>query len=300
MTQATLDEVVSSVRREVLGDFELEHTIGFGFGQREAAGDGAPGVMRLAFCLDGYERQVGVVVRQPEPQLLELEIHADPGTDLEAVSAQTARVLSVDVDARPYDELAERDSIAAQVRRAKPGLRPPLFHSAYEAAMWSVLSARQPHAQMSAVRDALGRAHGRVFTLAGQEVAAAPLPQQLLEVEEFPGLFPAKGPRLQALAAAALDGRLDTAELRGLAPEQTLIELQKLPGMGPFYSELVLIRALGHTDLLPTKEPRCRQIAARLTGVAGELSQPAFEELAQRWRPWRTWVVVGMRAGLAP
>jgi DNA-3-methyladenine glycosylase II len=287
---------VSSMQLAVLGDFDLEQSISFGFGQREA---GAAGVMRLAFCLDGYERQVGVVVRQPKPQLLELEVHADPGTDLDAVTAQVARVLSVDVDSRPYDELAERDPIVGQVRRAKPGLRPPLFHSAYEAALWAVLSARQSHAQMSGVRESLGRAHGRVFELAGQQVAAAPLPHQLLQVQEFPGLFPAKGPRLHAVAEAAQGGSLDTGELRALAPAQTLADLQKLPGMGPFYSELVLIRALGHTDLLPTKEPRCRQIAGRLTGADSELSQADFEALAERWRPWRTWVVVGMRAGLA-
>ena len=287
---------MSSAQLAVLGQFDLEHTIGFGFGQRDAAVDG---VMRLAFCLDGYEGQVGVVVRQPEPQRLDLEIHADPGTDLDAVTAQVARVLSVDVDARPYDELAERDSIVGQVRRAKPGLRPPLFYSAYEAALWAVLSARQPHARMSQVRDQLSREHGRVFELAGRETAAVPLPHQLLGVQEFIGLFPAKGPRMHAVAQAALDGRLDTGHLRELEPAQTLTELQKLPGLGPFYSELVLIRALGHTDLLPTKEPRARRIAGALTGADAELPQAEFEALAKEWRPWRTWVVVGMRAGLA-
>jgi DNA-3-methyladenine glycosylase II len=287
---------VSSTQLKVLGDFDLDHTIGFGFGQRDAAIDG---VMRLAFCLDGYERQVGVVVRQPKPQLLELEVQADPDTDLDAVTAQVARVLSADVDGRPYDELAKQDPIAAQVRHAKPGLRPPLFYSAYEAALWAVLSARQPHAQMSGVRDALSREHGRIFELAGQQVAAVPLPHQLLSVDDFPGLFPAKGPRLHTVAEAALDGRLDTAQLHDLDPAQALLELQKLPGVGPFYSELVVIRALGHTDLLPSKEPRARTIAGRITGAPGELSQADFEALAADWSPWRTWVVVGMRAGLA-
>ncbi len=284
----------SVVQLAVRGAFDLDQSIGFGFGQREP---GSERVMRLAFCLDGYERQVGVVVRQPSPDDLELQVFADAGTDLDAVAAQVARMLSVDVDGTGYDELAARDPVVGAVRQARPGLRPPLFHSAYEAAMWAVLSARQGHAQMARVRERLARDHGRVFVLAGEEVAAAPLPQDLLAVTEIPGLFAAKVPRLYAIAQAALDGRLDTARLRRLDPGDASRALQRLPGLGPFYSELVIVRALGHTDVLPTKEPRCRQIAGELLGAPAELSQTAFEDLAQAWSPWRTWVVVGMRAG---
>jgi len=45
------------------GPFSLAEAIGFGFGQRDAAGGD---VMRLAFCLDGYQHQAGVEVRQDE------------------------------------------------------------------------------------------------------------------------------------------------------------------------------------------------------------------------------------------
>jgi hypothetical protein len=44
------------------GPFSLEEAGNFGFGQRMDAW--FDGVMRLAFCLDGYRTQVGVSVRQ--------------------------------------------------------------------------------------------------------------------------------------------------------------------------------------------------------------------------------------------
>ena len=53
-----------------LGAFSLTESALFGFGQRmRPAGVGAQeptfdGVMRLAFCLDGYRDQVGVELRQ--------------------------------------------------------------------------------------------------------------------------------------------------------------------------------------------------------------------------------------------
>ena len=44
------------------GPFSLAEAAAFGFGQRD--GRDADGVMRLAFCVDGYTEQVGVEVRQ--------------------------------------------------------------------------------------------------------------------------------------------------------------------------------------------------------------------------------------------
>ena len=44
------------------GPFSLAEAAMFGFGQRD--GSGWDGVMRMAFCRDGYEGHAGVEVRQ--------------------------------------------------------------------------------------------------------------------------------------------------------------------------------------------------------------------------------------------
>ncbi|MET0788479.1 MAG: hypothetical protein ABWY33_04480 [Cellulomonas sp.] len=276
----------------VRGRFDLSQSIGFGFGQRDAA-DGS--VMRLAFCLDGYGAQVAAAVTQPSPDLLRCEVQGEAEPAL--VVAQVARVLSVDVDGTGYDELGSRDPLVGAAQSRRPGLRPPLFYSAYEALLWSVLSARRPARQMTAVRAALARAHGRVFDVAGTELAAVPLPADLLAVTEFPGLVDAKIPRLHGIARAALDGALDTATLRALDPAAAAAELQRLDGIGPFYSELVTVRALGHTDVLPVNEPMVRSVVARALGEDEPLEPERLAEVAEAWRPWRTWVAVAMRAG---
>ena len=67
-------------------------------------------------------------------------------------------------------------------------------------------------------------------------------------------------------------------------------ELRGFEGIGPFYAELVTVRALGHTDVLPTTEPRV--IAATAARLDRESLSPAdFAEVAEAWRPWRTWAV---------
>ena len=60
--------------------------------------------------------------------------------------------------ARRSRSVGERDPVIGALQRAHPGQRPVLFHSPYEAAAWSVISARRPAAQGAKVRAALSRA----------------------------------------------------------------------------------------------------------------------------------------------
>ena len=291
-----------------LGPFSLEESALFGFGQRADADWDS--VMRMAFCLDDFRTQAAVAVRQPE---VDGDVHvsitgvrsdgghapssvdADPQT-VAAVRRQVSRVLSLADDATGYMAVGQRDPVVARLQAAARGLRPPLFYSAYEAAAWSVLSARRPREQMLKLRQQLSESHGASFTIAGQPLSAFPTPEQLLAVSEFSGLPSVKLERLHGVARAALDGWLDTDALRKLDPEEALGELQRIAGIGPFYANLIFIRATGVTDNLPADEPRVRELAAQLYELPTVPTVAEFATLAEKWSPWRTWVVVLIRA----
>ena len=275
------------------GEFSLQESVEFGFGQRHS--ERFAGVMRLAFVLDGTNSQVGVVVRQ-DGKGVHGEVLGDGGTDADAVQRQVARVLSLDHDATGFDAVGGRDPVVGRLQQVARGLRPPLFYSPYEAAAWSILSARRPANQMSEVRRRLSEAHGRTFQLAGQPLAAFPTPEQLLAVHEFPGLTPDKFSRMHGVARAALNGDLDVDRLRRLGPDVCTADLQRLKGLGPFYASLITIRAVGFTDVLPTQEPQLRSLVAQLYGWDSPRTDADFEALAETWRPWRTWASVLIRA----
>jgi DNA-3-methyladenine glycosylase II len=288
------------------GPFSLAEAATFGFGQRP--GGSWDGVMRLAFCLDGYAGQVGVEVRQDEAGqpdetgppdqagTVRCLVHGPAGTDLGRVRDQVARVLSLDHDGQEFTRVGERDPVIGRLQAAAPGLRPPLFYSPYEAAAWCVLSARRPARQMMQARDRLSRAHGQVFDLAGEQVAALPTPGQLLAIDSFPGIPADRMPRLHGVARAALDGQLDAARLLDQGPEQAMASLQALDGIGPFYSSLIVVRGTGFTDVLPVNEPRVLDLAGRLYQLDVPPSAAEFRTLAQPWKPLRTWAVVLIRA----
>ncbi|GAC1460693.1 MAG: DNA-3-methyladenine glycosylase [Candidatus Limnocylindrales bacterium] len=273
------------------GPFSLEESATFGFGQRSA--QDFRDVMRLAFGLDDFSGQAGVEVRQDAAGVHCTIVGSDA---VDAISTQVARVLSLDHDATGFVAVGRRDPVIKRLQAAAPGLRPPLFYSPYEAAAWSVLSARQPEQVMRRVRQHLSDVHGKSFDVAGQQLAAFPLPEQLLAVRTFAGITEVKLERLHGVAQAALDGWLDPERIRGQEPATAMAELQRIKGIGPFYSALILIRASGVTDVLPPDEPRVREVARSLYALDASPTMEEFAKLAEPWRPWRTWCTVLMRA----
>jgi DNA-3-methyladenine glycosylase II len=233
--------------------------------------------------VDGdYERQVGVEARQ-SGQTLALELHGTPGSrpfdeeTTETIARQVARVLSVDHDGIAFAEVCASDPVLARLHAIAPGFRPANFYSPYEAAVWSIISARRVRSQGIALRTRMGQQFGAVFELAGQQATAVPTPSRLLELE-------------------AQAGHLSAARLLAMDPTEARAELQRLPGIGPFYSALILIRACGATDLLSTDEAKSREAMRDLYGWDHLPSDAELEVLAEGWRPFRTWVAVLIRA----
>ena len=275
------------------GPFDLRLLAGFGFGPTTGRREPAEPAMRLAFCLDDLNGHAGAVLRQGDDGIVRGETHGDG--EPASVAAQLSRILSLDHDGEAWLGVGRRDPVIGRLQRRFPGLRPPLFHSPYEAAAWAIISARRPARQAAAVRTEISQRLGRTFDLEGERLAAFPTPRRLLEVEPTQGLPDMKVERLRAVAEAALEGRLDAGHLRGLAPDDALARLQQLPGIGPFYATLILVRSTGHADVLATGEPRVLACAAHYYTLDAPPSPQRFAELAEPWRPFRTWASVLLR-----
>ena len=282
----------------ITGPFDLREIALMGFGHRDERS--FDGVMRMAFCLDGnYERQVGVEARQSGDRL-ELLVQAigDQLSDAEvdAVRKQVARVVSLDHDGEAFHQLCLANPVLSRVHARAPGFRPALFYSPYEAALWSIISARRARTQAITLRTRMSEHYGARFELSGFSTVCVPTPSAVLQIESLPGLPADRIPRLHAVAEAADRGQLDALRLRAMLPEDAQAELQLLPGVGPFYSSLIVIRACGHADAPSLGESRSRAAVQQAYGIDHDLSDAELLALAETWRPFRTWVSVMMRA----
>jgi DNA-3-methyladenine glycosylase II len=245
-----------------------------------------------------------VLLRQPGGDgPIHCEVHGEG--DITLVERQVRRILSLDHPGAGWLELADRDPVIGRLQAEHPGLRPVLFHSPYEGAAWSVISHRRQKPQSAKLRTELGRAHGRVFDLDGEEAVAFPTPTALAALDGVPGIEPQRLERLHGVAAAALDGTLDPDQLARLPEADAYAAIQRIPGLGPFYSGLVLVRSTGLADILPSQEATFRSYLRHYYELDHDATDDDVARISDTWRPYRTWATVlirvaGDRAGLAP
>ena len=224
-------------------------------------------------------------------------VHASvvAGAGRDDLEAQVTRILSLDHDATGWAELGERDPVLGEVQRARPGLRPVLFGTPWEAAVWSILTQRTQHRQALRVREELIAAAGTPLSVDGTTYRPFPAPEAVLELGELP-LPSVKAERVRGVAQAALDGELDPDRLRGMDRRTRWRRYGSCPASGLFSSALIVIRGAGAADAPATSEPRVRAITAERYDDPALEEPDAFAAFAERWRPWRSWAAFALRA----
>ena len=273
------------------GAFSLAEANAFGFGHKTVKSGGR---MSLAFATDGGFEPAGVELEQDAAGVVHGKAHGE--APLDAVVAQTARILSLDHDGLAWEQVLAAEPPLARLQARLPGMRPVLFHSPYEAAAWSIISARVQRAQAKKTRDGVAAALGTTFTLDGEPMYAFPSPERLLDgLDRVDGLLPVKRDRLRGVAEAALDGAFDVDDLHAIGPDAATERMLGLTGIGPFYAMLIVVRATGFADVLAS-ESRAHSLALEAYDLPDSTTDAEWTALADRWRPFRTWATVLCRA----
>ena len=281
-----------------VGGYSLQESANFIGAWHEAPSDGgeAEGHLHLAFLTDSDWTPVGICLRQDPAGRILGTIYGD--APAATVVKQVERILSLDVDGRGWPEVGRRDPVVARLQRLFPGFRPVNWSNAYEAAAWCIISSRISMRQGQGVKERMSRELGQEIDIHGHVLWTFPGPEQLAALAKFQGLFGRKVEYLNALGRAASAGEVDTETLRAMPREDSLKSLQRLPGIGPFGSQLVRLRALSAVDELPTQEPRLMGAIRPEYGLAREPDLAKLEELGKQWSPFRMWVCVCLRRTL--
>jgi DNA-3-methyladenine glycosylase II len=273
------------------GPYALSASSDFLCGFTPASGASAysRGELQLGFLLEPTFEPVVVSLTQRGQRVL---VECAHSLDQQSLAQQLARMLSLDRDATGFAGLAQRDAVLAAALAERPGFRPVCFPSAYEAAVWGVLAQRTPMRVAAQLKLRLAERCGGLRQHDGREFIAAPPPARLLELTQAPGVPRLKLERLQGIARAALAGKLDTEQLRARERVEAIAALSTLAGVGLWTAELIFMRGCGVSDELTASEPRVFEAVGEAYGLGRAASAAELCELAQGWRPYRSWVSV--------
>jgi DNA-3-methyladenine glycosylase II len=270
-----------------VGPFSLAAALGFLEGFPPADGAGPHGAAyRAAHVLDDGVAHVVAVEDAGDGTL-----HVAP----DAAEELVRRVFALDWDGDAFARLG--DPVIAALRDARPGLRPVLFATPWEAACWSLIGHRVAMRQAARIKAAVRARFGPEV----EGLRAFPAPHQLVDAPlEQAGVPELKADRIRALAERAAVGDLDADVLLGMPTAEAQAWLQASPGIGPWSSGFVLIRGAGAPDLLPVGEKRLHAAVGAAYGLGRPATEAELAELGARWAPFRAWAGFLLRVAAEP
>ena len=227
----------------------------------------------------------GIVALVPEPDHVRCRIALTDPRDQPAAVSRCRWLLDLDADPETIDQALAGDRWLRPLIGLAPGRRVPRCVDGAELAVRAVLGQQ--------ISTAAARTHaGRIVAAFGEPVTDPdgglthlfPAPASI----DTAGLaLPAsRRHSLAALLEALASGQLSLEP--GCDRDAALAVLGRLPGIGPWTTELIAMRALGDPDAFPSTDLGVRRGATTigLPSASRELTAHA-----ERWRPWRAYAV---------
>jgi AraC family transcriptional regulator, regulatory protein of adaptative response / DNA-3-methyladenine glycosylase II len=231
------------------------------------------------------EHGPGIVELTPGPTHISCRAVLSDLRDLTTTIARCRWLLDLDADPEAVDRhLATSPDLRPAILKA-PGRRVPRCVDGAELAIRAVLGQQvsTAAAQLHASRMVQERGEP-VVDPDGGLTHLFPSPEALEDIDSaLPG---ARRNTLRVLVEALAEGRLDL----GIACDRSeaLAVLADIPGVGPWTTSVIAMRALGDSDAFPASDLGVRR-GAEAAGLPS--SEAALIREAEAWRPWRAYAV---------
>ncbi|MFB6614652.1 AlkA N-terminal domain-containing protein [Streptomyces sp. NPDC085524] len=230
----------------------------------------------------------GIVALTPAPDHIGCRLALTDLRDLTIAISRCRWMLDLDADPEAVDEQLRTDPLLAPLVDKAPGRRVPRTVDAAEFAVRAVLGQQVSTAAARTHAARLVAAHGeRVEDPLGGLTHLFPSPQALAGLDpESLALPRSRRTTLTTLVSALADGSLPL----GIDSdwEAARVQLNALPGFGPWTTEVVAMRALGDPDAFLPSDLGVRRAAQ---GLGLPSTPAALTARAAGWRPWRAYAV---------
>ena len=222
-------------------------------------------------------------------RVLRVQVHFPNSKPLLAIVENVRRLLDLDADPARIQPALEVDGRLAVAIDRHPGLRVPGAWDGFELAVRAVLG------QQVSVRAASTLA-GRLAAEWGEEMNDPACPgltrifpraEDLAEADVARiGLPRKRAETIRHLARAVAEGNLDLRP--SVALQEVRGQLLALPGIGPWTTEYISMRALGDPDAFPAGDLGL----LKAYGAGRTISARELEDISQVWRPWRAYAAI--------
>jgi DNA-3-methyladenine glycosylase II len=213
---------------------------------------------------------------------------------LTAAVALAERVLATPTDVTALEHDLAADPVLGALAQRYRGLRPVLIADPLEALVWAIIGQQITVTFAARLKRALVERFGRRLVRDGRELLLFPDAETLAGLDHERDLRPLQFSRQKSAyvigaARAVAAGTLDLEALRRREPEEALVRLTQLKGVGRWTAEYVLLRGLGFPDVIPAADGGLRRIIGRAYGLGRSATEGEVRALAARWAPWRAY-----------
>jgi AraC family transcriptional regulator of adaptative response / DNA-3-methyladenine glycosylase II len=228
----------------------------------------------------------GVVELSPEEHGVRANLSLEDLRDLSTAVSRCRRLLDLDADPQAVDDALSADPVLGSIVRAGPGRRVPGAVDGFEIAVRVIIGQQVSVAGARTVAARLVAAAGSPLATPHPPVTHTfPGPEAILGADSSAFAMPeARRRAILALAAAvaADEIRIDP----GVDPVDLEARLVALPGIGPWTSACIAMRALGNPDAFLPTDLGVRHALVRLGHPDDTAS---IVRTAEHWRPWRAY-----------
>ncbi len=219
-----------------------------------------------------------------EPDTLNVRIQfADPRS-LFLIVERIRRMFDINADWEPIAKRLRSDAALRNAVCAKPGRRLPGSWDGFELTTRAILGQQVTVKGATSLTGRLVRKFGRPLATPNGLTHLFPQPEVLADADLASIGLPARRTEtIQHLARAVCAGELNFDAV--MDTEAFLSQLSGLPGIGPWTSQYVAMRALGEPDAFPAGD-------IGLLRALHVSSSRVLETHAERWRPWRSYAAL--------
>jgi AraC family transcriptional regulator, regulatory protein of adaptative response / DNA-3-methyladenine glycosylase II len=245
-----------------------------------------------------------VVELAPADRHINARLHLDDLPDLGPAVQRCRRLLDLDADGCAIVEQFAADPVLGPLARANPGQRVAGTVDPHELAIRAVVGQQVSVRAARSVLGQLVQSYGKPVTPAGA-FGDRVLTHQFPDAETIASVDPAdlRMPRRRAhavvtLARALADGVLNLDS--GTDPDRAYASLLDLPGIGRWTASYILMRGLGHPDVMLVDDLAVQRALGQVRHDATTPSASAVADASHAWRPWRSYAVAYLLSSLAP